>query len=139
VAFPNYKGLTADQIAAEPYIEDSSWHVFDAPEGAPTVRSHRRRERSREQVRMAKAIFRQKHGRLFCQVCEFDFGQTYGEPDFIEVHHLIPLRELKPGDKTKLSDLTMVCPNCHRMLHRGSPWPTIEALRATIRWRSSAT
>lgn len=35
----------------------------------------------------------------------FDFGQTYGEPDFIEVHHLIPLRDLKPGDKTKLSDL----------------------------------
>ena len=112
---------------------------FDAPEGAPTVRSHRRRERSRELVRMAKAVFHQKHGRLFCQVCEFDFGRTYGEPDFIEVHHLIPLRDLKPGHKTKLSELAMVCPNCHRMLHRGSPWPTIDALRATIRRRSAAT
>jgi 5-methylcytosine-specific restriction endonuclease McrA len=105
---------------------------FNAPEGSPTVRSHRRRERSRELVRMAKAVFRQKHGRLFCLVCEFDFGRTDGEPDFIEVHHLIPLCDLKAGHKTKLSDLAMVCSNCHRMLHRGSPWPTIEALRKTI-------
>lgn len=112
---------------------------FNAAEGVPTVRSHRRRERSRELVRMAKAVFRQKHGRLFCQVCELDFGRTYGEPDFIEVHHLIPLRDLKPGHKTKLSELAMVCPNCHRMLHRGNPWPTVDALRATIRRRGSAT
>jgi predicted HNH restriction endonuclease len=102
---------------------------FDAPEGAPIVRSHRRRERSRELVRMAKAVFRKRHGRLFCQVCEFDFGQTYGEPDFIEIHHLTPLRDLKLGHKTKLSDLAMVCPNCHRMLHRGSPWPTMAELK----------
>ena len=81
---------------------------------------------------MAKKVFQAKHGRLFCQVCGFDFGRTYGEPDFIEVHHLIPLKDLKEGQKTKLSDLAMVCPNCHRMLHRGSPWPTIEQLKQRL-------
>jgi len=106
---------------------------FDAPEGKEKVRSHRTRERSRELVRLAKAVFRQKHNRLFCEVCGFDFGRVYGELEFIEVHHLIPLCDLKPGHKTKLSELAMVCPNCHRMLHRGNPWPTMEGLRARMR------
>jgi hypothetical protein len=105
---------------------------FSAPEGEIKVRSHRYRERSRELVEMAKAVFRNEHSnRLFCEVCDFDFGRSYGEPDFIEVHHVIPLRDLKPGSATKLSDLKMVCANCHRMLHRGNPWPTIAELQAT--------
>lgn len=108
---------------------------FSAQEGKEKVRSHRRRERSRELVRMAKKVFQATHGRLFCQVCGFDFGETYDEPDFIEVHHLIPLKELKEGQKTKLSDLAMVCPNCHRMLHRGLEWPTIEALKMRVEQR----
>jgi predicted HNH restriction endonuclease len=107
---------------------------FSAPEGDFKVRSHRQRERSRELVTMAKAVFKkQNQGRLFCEVCDFDFGETYGAPEFIEVHHRIPLRDLKPGAKTKLSDLALVCANCHRMLHRGNPWPVIEGLKHSIK------
>lgn len=106
---------------------------FSAPEGKAKVISHRRRERSRELVEMAKARFKAKHDRLFCEVCRFDFGKTYGEPDFIEVHHLIPLKDLKEGHRTKLSDLAVVCPNCHRMLHRGDPWPSLDELRNRLR------
>jgi len=103
---------------------------FAALEGEIKVRSHRYRERSRELVQMAKAVFRKNHqNRLFCEVCGFDFGQAYAQADFIEVHHAIPLRDLKPGATTKLSDLKMVCANCHRMLHRGNPWPTITDLQ----------
>ena len=103
---------------------------FSAPEGEVVVRSHRQRERSRELVQMAKRLFRSlNQGRLFCEVCGFDFGRAYGVPDFIEVHHKIPLRDLGPQTKTKLSDLAMVCANCHRMLHTGNPWPTIDALK----------
>lgn len=105
---------------------------FSAPEGNIKVRSHRQRERSRELVTMAKKAFRIEHQRLFCEVCSFDFGETYGEPDFIEAHHRIPLCDLQPGMKTKLSDLAMVCANCHRMLHRGNPWPTVGELREKI-------
>jgi predicted HNH restriction endonuclease len=106
---------------------------FSAQEGKIKVLSHRRRERSRELVEMAKAKFKAEHRRLFCQVCRFDFGKTYGEPDFIEVHHLIPLRDLKEGQRTKLSDLALVCPNCHRMLHRGSLWPSLDELRLRLK------
>lgn len=103
---------------------------FRAPEGDIKVRSHRQRERSRELVLMARLVFRkQNNGRLFCEVCGFDFGKTYGAPDFIEAHHWIPLCDLEPGTKTKVSDLAMVCANCHRMLHRGNPWPTVDGLK----------
>lgn len=106
---------------------------FSAPEGDIKVRTHRKRERSRELVLMAKQVFRkQNNGRLFCEVCGFDFGKTYDAPDFIEVHHRIPLCELEPRTKTKLSDLAMVCANCHRMLHQGNPWPTVDGLKQKI-------
>ena len=50
----------------------------------------------------------------------------------LEAHHRIPLCDLEPGTKTKLSDLAMVCANCHRMLHRGNPWPTVDKLKLKI-------
>lgn len=112
---------------------------FSAPEGEVKVRSHRYRERSRELVNMAKEFFYLQHKRLFCEVCDFDFGATYGEPDFIEAHHRTPLRDLQPGMRTKLSDLAMVCANCHRMLHRGRPWPTIDELKMKVSKKRSSS
>ncbi|MCB1633495.1 MAG: HNH endonuclease [Xanthomonadales bacterium] len=120
--------LIDDGISATDVIDPE----FSAPEGEAKVRAHRHRERSRLIVEMAKDNFRKEHGRLFCTVCGFDFGQTYGHPDFIEAHHKIPLRDLAPGTRTKPSDLAMVCANCHRMLHRGNPWPTVEELRQRL-------
>src|SRR6266571_1751871 len=60
------------------------------------------------------------HG-LACKVCGFNFNEFYGEHGigFIEVHHLKPVSTLEVS--TKLSpenDMTVVCSNCHRMLHR---------------------
>jgi 5-methylcytosine-specific restriction protein A len=51
---------------------------------------------------------------------------------FIEVHHLRPLHTLKPGTKTKLQDLALVCANCHRMIHARRPWLTLNELKALI-------
>jgi 5-methylcytosine-specific restriction enzyme A len=56
-----------------------------------------------------------------CKACGFNFANTYGDRgiDFIEVHHLEPLslkKEQKLVDPKK--DMTVVCSNCHRMIHR---------------------
>ncbi|WP_421989133.1 HNH endonuclease [Roseococcus sp.] len=42
---------------------------------------------------------------------------AYGERGrgFIECHHTRPLHTLRPGDKTKIADLVLVCSNCHWM------------------------
>ncbi|MFD4242812.1 HNH endonuclease [Streptomyces sp. NPDC058525] len=43
----------------------------------------------------------------------------------------VPLHEAGEG-RTKLSDLALICANCHRMIHRRAPWPTPRELRAFI-------
>ena len=55
--------------------------------------------------------------------------REFGEPDYIEAHHTTPPRDFTGSAETKVSDLAMVCANCHRMLHRGNPWPTLGELR----------
>lgn len=56
-----------------------------------------------------------------CIVCGFDFSETYGErgEGFIEAHHLRPV-SLMSGDAqiNPKTDMSVVCANCHRMIHR---------------------
>jgi putative restriction endonuclease len=89
---------------------------FMAEEGAATLRTHLRRERSKSLVYRFKRALTS----FACVVCDFDFARKYGElgRGFIEAHHKIPVAQLKPGAKTELEDLAPVCANCHRMLHR---------------------
>jgi predicted HNH restriction endonuclease len=65
----------------------------------------------------------------------YRFFARYGDigKDFIECHHVIPVSELKPGMKTKLSDVVLVCSNCHRMLHRKRPWIRVDDLKALLK------
>jgi predicted HNH restriction endonuclease len=78
----------------------------------------------------AKAI--QIHG-LKCEVCKFNFYEKYGlhGKDFIEVHHLKPLHSLvDPALINPATDMTVLCANCHRMIHRKKDAPlTIEQLK----------
>lgn len=121
-------------LSSDETIDGGQGHEADGfAEGKTALRSHQVRERSPELVRLAKVLFKNKHGgRLFCEVCGFDFGLVYGEPDFIEAHHRVPLCDLQPSALTKISDLAMVCANCHRMLHRGPKWLSIPELKAKI-------
>ncbi|WP_376770720.1 HNH endonuclease [Lentzea indica] len=64
-----------------------------------------------------------RHDRLACEVCTFDFKQTYGDrgAGFAEIHHAVPFHVTGPI-KTRLADLVVLCSNCHRMIHRGPQW-----------------
>jgi hypothetical protein len=56
-----------------------------------------------------------------CKACEFDFKATYGKhgEDYIEVHHLKLLSKLVvPTMIDPKTDMTVLCSNCHRMVHR---------------------
>ena len=88
-------------------------------------------ERSAE----ARTICINRYG-LNCAVCGFNFEKTYGEinEDFIHVHHLKPLAEIREGYKlSPIKDLRPVCPNCHAMLHQRKPAYSIEELKAIIK------
>ena len=90
------------------------------PEGAESYRTHRTRERDSALATAAKKRRLTDFGTLACDVCTFDFTQKYGVlgGGFIEAHHTVPVSKLDGTTKTRVSDLALVCSNCHRMLHR---------------------
>lgn len=106
-------------------------------EGKRLEKKHKSIERSPRLVALAKQKHANKNeGRLPCEVCEFDFYDVYGNRgvSYIEAHHKVPLSKLDESEQTgtQISDLAMVCANCHRMLHR-RPSISIEEMRATLR------
>lgn len=106
---------------------------YEATEGRILYRMHRRRERDPSLVQRKKTSVREANGALLCEVCGFDFEATYGElgRGFAECHHLVPLANLKPGSRTRLADLAILCANCHRMIHRNGGL-TLSELRSTL-------
>ena len=59
------------------------------------------------------------HG-LSCMACDFNFEKVYGEhgKGFIHVHHNKPLNETGETIVDPEKDLTVLCPNCHAMVHK---------------------
>lgn len=56
-----------------------------------------------------------------CKVCGFNFLTFYGNrgKNFIEVHHLKPVSTIQdPHFVNPKTEMTVVCSNCHRMIHR---------------------
>lgn len=101
------------------------------PEGMLLTRLHLARERSRAAVARKKRAVLNQTGRLECEACGFDFAQTYGTlgEGFTECHHSLPLADLPFARQTRLTDLVIVCANCHRMLHRARPALSVNELR----------
>lgn len=121
--------LAQEYVANDDYGLDSEF-----PEGKEIERKHKLRERNQAVIKAAKDSFKQKEGKLYCQVCTFNFHKQYGEIgcDFIEGHHTLPMSALEEEVKTKINDIALVCSNCHRMLHRKRPWLEMSELKKLI-------
>jgi 5-methylcytosine-specific restriction protein A len=106
----------------------------EAFEGRLLTRMHLTRERNRTLIRKKREAVLRETGHLACEACGFDFNATYGAhgTGFIEVHHVSPLYTLKPGLRTRLQDLAVLCANCHRMIHFKPNWLTISALKEML-------
>lgn len=89
--------------------------AISVEEGRLRLIKHFARERNSDIIvqKKRKAL---AEGKFRCEVCDFSFPDTY-QVDFIECHHLTPLSQ-SGFTKTTLDDLALVCPNCHRMLHK---------------------
>ena len=72
-----------------------------------------------------------KDNRIPCRCCSFDFENFYGADlgkGFIEIHHNKPVFQYEDTDIEKtleeaVQNLTPVCSNCHRMIHRDRSEP----------------
>jgi len=121
-------------IASKDAIPDlDEPEVAEAQEGRLVTRFHRTRERDREIVKRKKAAVLKSTGRLACEACGFDFEAAYGDrgSGFIECHHLTTVHKLAEGSLTRLSDLALVCANCHLLSdnqldrRRQASWPIL--------------
>lgn len=67
-----------------------------------------------------------KDDRISCQCCTFNFQDFYGMEigkGFIEIHHTKPIFKYEDEDientlEQAVKNLTPVCSNCHRIIHR---------------------
>jgi 5-methylcytosine-specific restriction protein A len=119
-----------ETIAALPGDE-----IEEAEEGRILTALHHRYERNSALVQAKKRRALATLGRLACEACGFDFHERYGDrgAGFMECHHVKPVHALRPGDKTRVGDLRLLCSNCHRMVHARRPWLTLEELMAVVR------
>jgi len=131
VRFTDSSTLPASTSISIPIIDEVS-----ATEGRELLRLHRLRERRTHLVARKKRSVYFEAGRLACEVCGFDFAAVYGPlgEGFAECHHTLPLAQSTGERRTRLSDLAVVCANCHRMLHR-RPQKTVAMLRELVRSR----
>lgn len=123
------------EYVSECKISKSSQRKFaeaDAQEG--TIRERLARQRGRSQVlrsaKIREALSRNK-GHLVCEApgCGFDYLETYGElgRGFAHVHHRRPLAK-RNTSRTTLTDLAIVCANCHAMVHRRGNCRALQSL-----------
>jgi len=99
-------------------------------EGKVTYRIAKEVVRNAKLAQKKKANHLVEHSKFFCEVCNFSFYDFYGANyDYIECHHINPLSET--GEiETQLSDLILLCANCHRVVHQSTECMTIEKLKA---------
>jgi 5-methylcytosine-specific restriction enzyme A len=111
----NKLATTELQLSGNGLVEDDEASL--GTEDLTNLREHKRLERNRQLAQKAK-----KAHKYTCQACGFQFKKAYRDigDEFIEAHHLTPLKELR-GQKVRLHpkrDFAVLCSNCHRMIHK---------------------
>jgi hypothetical protein len=102
--------------------KSASAKAFDYEEYVEGQRARRETAyfvRNPQLVKDAKAYYQG-----VCQACSFSYKERY--PDlgdgYVEIHHLNPLSERNNANTdnrlSKLAQVTALCANCHRMIHR---------------------
>ncbi|WP_274482687.1 HNH endonuclease [Paenibacillus polymyxa] len=134
VVIASLERTSADYNSTRIGIVDAESEKTEYEEGKELLKLHRIRERDPQLIKDAKRRFKKLHGELFCEACGINFEKVYGErgKDFIECHHKKPISIMKEGETTKVEDMSMLCANCHRMIHR-IPMISVEELKKSLR------
>ena len=126
-------GAMAELIGYE-LIEDET-SLDGAMEGGVLLSTVHRRERNPRNRLLCIRV----HGET-CSGCGLDLRAVYGVAgDILEVHHLEPLSlQGEPRSYDPATDLTPLCPSCHRAVHTRKPVPlSLVELRAILSTRES--
>lgn len=87
---------------------------------------NQKRKRSRRLTQLARKYY-MRDNKIWCAGCNFNFDDFYGKhaAGYIEIHHLKPIhtydtKDMEQGLDRALQNLSPLCSNCHRMVHRDS-------------------
>ena len=122
-----HRGLS--RLGFNDFVEGSAAEQYE--EGERSLRESSTLSRNPRLVAAAKC-----HYGPICQACDFEFGETYGMlgAGYIECHHIDPLSGRDGRNSpTTITDVTVLCANCHRMIHRRKPALTLSELKAALR------
>jgi len=99
-------------------------------EGRILTELHKRRERD-PRIRKRLLDSRRTRGKLTCDLCSRQsiVDNSVFEDAIFEAHHTMPL-SMASLRLTRIADLSLLCANCHRLIHR--------AISANKRWLSIA-
>ena len=120
-----------DTVAKLMFAAWNNSYDFDTDKPAPSKDTdsegkyryvlHKKRERS-SALRKAKVKhFLTTNDFIHCELCRVNLNAKYPSSlseGYIEVHHIKPISTLAEHTPTHIDDLILLCPNCHRMVHR---------------------
>lgn len=102
-------------------------------EGGVLFRLHRYYERRPSNRRKKIKSSLEKYGKICCEVCGIEPHVQYKlDKILIECHHKTPLKDIAKATKITLSDLALLCPNCHRAIHRLEDCSDINELKRRL-------
>jgi predicted HNH restriction endonuclease len=110
--------------------------IIEGKEGRLLTRIHSYKERDKNFARKVKSFYKSKNGgRLVCEACGVDPVEIYGANGerCIEAHHRVPISELQPDSVTCVSEMAILCANCHRVVHSEYPCLSVEQARELVR------
>lgn len=99
---------------------------------AKRYRQHRTIERERGHSDKVKRLQGTR-----CRGCDLEMAEVYGDTaeGMCDAHHLVPLETLDEGQTVTfdpLNDFAVLCPSCHRAIHRMTDPSDIAALRSAL-------
>ena len=123
-------------LPTTPAEKENDDEKYGGIEELKKYRFHKRIERNIQLSKKAKTILGYR-----CKACGLSFEEAYGVlgRDFIEAHHLIAISQLT-GDRVQLDvrrHFTVLCSNCHSMIHRLDDPSDIEQLKSLIRLKTN--
>ncbi len=107
--------------------------ILIGTEGRLVLTTHYRRERDPKLVREAKDKHLRRDSLCRCECCQESMLEHYGV-NTIEAHHQDPIGEREGERETTSDDFDLLCPNCHRALHRLGSGAILADLKEVLRF-----